>query len=204
MILQAEVEALIAQLGEARSSKRRAAAKKLRTAAVASAAPAIVAALEKEVGDRRAWETQYQMIMAVAASCPNAEAVSFLERVLALDLEPMVHLAASDAIVRTSRGADAAVLSALQSGSLPRAEGAIRALAMTRAVPTESTIQAITTYAGKPAHRQVLFWVAAAAAGWPRASVRSILELCLSDKSADTRRAAEAALDGRYLEWNPL
>lgn len=204
MISQLGVEALIEQLGDARSGKRRAAAKKLRAAGDPSAATALVAALEKEVNDRRTWETQYQMIMALAASRPSAEAVSLLERVLALDIEPMVYLAAGDALVRVNNGADAAVLAALRSGSLPRAEGAIRALAMMRTVPTEATTHAIIGYANEPARRQVRFWVAAAAAGWPKASVRPFLEQCLIDDNADTRRAAQAALKGRYLKWNPL
>jgi len=204
-VVQAEVAALVVQLADSRSGKRRAAARKLRAVADPSAAPGILAALRYEVGNRRTWETQYQMIMALAASRPSAEAVLFLERLLVRDdLEPMVHLAASDAIVRSSQNAHAAVLAALGSNSLPRAEGAIRALAMTRSVPTEATIEAVIQYANQPAHQQVRFWVAAAAAGWRGASVRPFLEQCLDDNSAHTRRAAQAALECRYLKWNPL
>jgi len=119
---------LVSQLDDASSTKRRAAAKKLRRAGDPCAASALMAALNKEVQDRRTWETQYQLIMALAASQPAADATTLFERILALDLEPMVHLAAGDALVRVRERVDAAVTSALHSGSLPRAEGAIRAL----------------------------------------------------------------------------
>jgi hypothetical protein len=201
---KASVDELVAQLSDARSVRRRVAAKKLRAAPDSRAAPALLLALEKEVSDRRTWETQYQMIMALAACHPSAQAKALFERLLTLDLEPMVHLAAGDALVCTSDDLDASVLAALHAGSLPRAEGAIRALAITHAVPAESTVHAVIHYGSAPGHSQARFWIAAAAAGWPRAIVRAFLEECLSDTSTDTRRAAQAALEGRYLRWNPL
>jgi HEAT repeat protein len=195
---------LIPQLADPRSSERRAAARRLRAAGDPHAGPALLEALEKEVGDRRTWETQYQMIMALAASGPSVDAIAILEHLLTLHLEPMVHLAASDAIVRSSQERDTAVVIALRSGSLPRAEGAIRALAMTHAIPAERTILAVIGYANEAAHKQVRFWVAAAAPGWQHPSVRPFLEECLNGQDAETRRAAQAAIEGHYLKWNPL
>ena len=137
-------------LSDARSSKRRLAAKRLRRLADARAAEALVVALQKEVTGRGTWETQYQMIMAIGSCVGNVNESSnvrvaarrLLEQILSLELEPMVHVAAGDILVRVSEGVDAAVLVALESGSLSRAVGAVRALAMAKLVPAESTVQA--------------------------------------------------------------
>ena len=144
------------------------------------------------------------MVMALAASSPSQLAVSFLQKLPSLDLEPMVHLAASDAIVRTSKDVDSAVLSILRSGDLMQVDGAIRALAMTRTVPSNSTIQAIIVFASEPGRSQIRFWVAAASPAWPKAIVGHFLKQCLIDDGVDIRRAAKAAIERRYLEWAPL
>jgi HEAT repeat protein len=204
MSLERSVDDLVQQLRDANSTKRRAAARKLRNAGDPSAAPALVSALSKELMDRRTWETQYQMIMALAVSQPTVEAMSLLEGLFSRDLEPMVHLAAGDALVRASKSLDGPVTRALRSGSQARAEGAIRALAMIHGIPGQSTIEFVVKYAQESAHRQVRFCVASASAGWPDAAVRAFLEECLFDESADTRRAAQASLVRRYLKWNPL
>jgi hypothetical protein len=199
-----ELASLIDQLGDSRSPKRRAAAKKLRVLADPRAASALRAALQKEVKDRRTWETQYQMIMALAACHSGQDEASLFQQLLTMPLEPMVHMAASDAMVRVSKDVDAAVLGALRSGSLSHAEGAVRALAMMRWTPADPTIEAVIRYAEDPAHKQMRFWVVAAAAGWNKAIVRAFLEERLQDEGPETRRAAEASLQGHYLRWNPL
>jgi hypothetical protein len=199
-----ELAILIEQLTHTTSAKRRTSAKKLRALGEASAASALHNALVKEIKTRRTWETQYQMIMALATSCPAESDVSLLESILALPLEPMVHLAAGDALVRSSRDVDEAVLKALRSNSPPRAEGALRALAITRRSILDSTSTAAILHASSPAHKSAIFWAAAAAAGWNTKITRAFLESCLHDESAETRRAAEASLEGRYLSWTPL
>jgi hypothetical protein len=193
------------QLEDKQSAKRRSAAKKLRKRPDEKALTALILALEKEILDRRTWETQYQMIMALAA-CNGVAGSDLLQKILSSDLEPMVHLAAGDAVVRLSADVDSAISDALNSNSFMRIDGAFRALAMMQSVPSRATINAIVTYASSPPppNFQFRFWVAAAAAGWRNESVRSFLEACLLDPSADTRRAAEASLQNRYLKWNPL
>jgi hypothetical protein len=199
-----DVNGLIDMLRDPHSARRRSAAKKLRAAGQPSAAPALRDALREEVKDRRTWETQYQLVMALAACDTSADARQLVETLFAVDLEPMVHVAAGDAAVRLHSDIDAAVLAALNSQSVARVEGAIRALAMTQAVPGDAVVQSVIAYAPPPNHPLVLFWVAAAAAGWPPNLVKDFLDSCLVDASADTRRAAQASLTGRYLRWNPL
>lgn len=199
-----DINELIEMLRDPRTARRRRAAKKLRTAGQPSAARALSEALREEVKDRRTWETQYQMLMALGACGTSDDELCVVESLFAMDLEPMVHLAAGDAAVRLHADVDAAVLVAINSESLARAEGAIRALAMTRAVPSYAVVRSVIAYATAPNHHQVRFWVAAAAAGWPAELVKAFLDSCLADVSSDTKRAAEASLGGRYLRWNPL
>ena len=188
----ATIDAAIEELSNARSGRRRSAAKTLRAARSPRAAAPLISALSKEIDDRRTWETQYQMIMALAA-CGSHDARAPIERVLQLPLEPMVHLAAGDA-----------VLGALDSESLPRIEGAVRALAITQRVPSDAAIQGLLRLGSDPKYNQVRFWLAAASAGWPDRLTRSFLEECLHGGTAETRRAARASLEGRYIKWNPL
>ena len=198
-----DIAVAIDELSHNRSTKRRSAAKRLRKAAAPKAIKPLLLALERETRDRRTWETQYQMLMALGA-CKAATAIPLLKKVLDLPLEPMVHLAARDALVRCSDNTDASVLDALQSGSLPWAEGAIRALAMTRDVPSPNTVATILEFVSEAAHQQVRFWVAAAAPGWPGDTMRHFLDECVRDGDAETQRAAKAAIEGRYLKWSPL
>lgn len=199
----ATIDAAIEELSNARSGRRRSAAKTLRAARSPRAAAPLISALSKEIDDRRTWETQYQMIMALAA-CGSHDARAPIERVLQLPLEPMVHLAAGDALVRLSEDLDSAVLGALDSESLPRIEGAVRALAITQRVPSDAAIQGLLRLGSDPKYNQVRFWLAAASAGWPDRLTRSFLEECLHGGTAETRRAARASLEGRYIKWNPL
>ena len=90
---------LAAQLVDKRSAKRRAAAKKLRKRRDPAAGPALTAALDAEIADKRTWETQYQMIMALAESGVH-DVLPLLREVAAMDLEPMVLIAVGDALVR--------------------------------------------------------------------------------------------------------
>src|SRR5713226_6405780 len=72
-----ELEILIGQLRSPHSPKRRSAAKKLRKLGDPIAGPALLDALKQELPDARTWETQYQMVMALA-HCGCTEAAPLL------------------------------------------------------------------------------------------------------------------------------
>lgn len=198
-----EVEAAIEQLKATQSAQRRKAAKALRQAGDPRAQDALLAALETEIQDPRTWETQYQIIMALGTSGARS-ALPLLHEILTMPLEPMVHLSAGDALVRLSDDPDAALVAAIQSRSLFRIEGAIRAAAMMHPTLSTPTVDIVITFASQPEHAQVRFWVAAGAAGWRGGAVETFLKACVRDGDAETQRAARAALEGRYLKWNPL
>ena len=57
MTVEADIEAICPQLQDKHSAKRRSAALKLRKLESREAGPALLKALEKELEDKRTWET---------------------------------------------------------------------------------------------------------------------------------------------------
>ena len=97
---------LIQQLRSTHSPRRRSAAKKLGKLAVSAAGPALLDALKRELPDKRTWETQYQMIMALG-HCEYREAASLLQILAHEKFEAtMVLVAVGDAYIRLRRRSD--------------------------------------------------------------------------------------------------
>src|SRR3954463_14583297 len=95
-----DVQEAIALLHHKQSAKRRSGAKRLRKLRQPEAGPALLAALRDEVRDPRTWETQYQMIMALAES-GYGPALPYLEELSGQPFEAtMVYPALGDALVR--------------------------------------------------------------------------------------------------------
>lgn len=90
-------------LGDNQSARRRSAAKRLRGLANPVAGPALLVALTHEVKDPRTSETQYQMVMALAAS-DHHPALELLKDLAMRPLDAtMVYVAIGDAIVQAGR-----------------------------------------------------------------------------------------------------
>ncbi|EIJ0971161.1 hypothetical protein LH716_004252, partial [Vibrio vulnificus] len=84
-------------------------------------------------------------------------------------------------------------------------EGAIRSLAINKTTPSNKLIKKIISYAEKPDSRNSVFWISAASPGWPENLTESFLKDCLEHSEIDDKKkAAKAALKGKYLNWNPL
>ena len=200
---------LIEQLSSPQSAKRRTAARKLRKLGDPVAGPALLAALEREVLDARTWETQYQMVMAVG-ECGYREALPFLKNLANRSIEAtMVYVALGDAIVRLSRTgpSDALpILKILRAGRQPMLlDGAFRAMAMLRMVPSSLEVTEIVAYAASlPPRDGLRFWVAAAAPGWRSPEVAAFLQACVESERSDLKEAASLAIAGRYKTWRPL
>ena len=201
-----EVDECIQMLGDKKSSRRRSAAKKLRKLGSPEAGPALLAALPRELQDPRTWETQYQMVMALAES-GHREALPVLRQIRASPVEPMVLTGVGDALVRLGRTSDQdpeQFLELLETGPLPLVEGGIRAVAMLHLKLTQAAVTKLIAFASRPENARIRFWVAAAAPGWEGPEVEAFLRECMTDAREDTRRAAEAALKKKYLKWSPL
>ncbi len=190
------------------SPKRRAGAKRLRKFRRPETGPALLASLRAEVRDPRTWETQYQMIMALAES-GYQPALPYLEELSRQRFDAtMVYTALGDAIVRLGRPSaeDAGpVLHLMASGNAGLIDGAFRAVAMLRLRLEQTAVDQIVTFASAlPVAAGLRFWVAAAAPGWRGPNVEAFLNECARGPREDVREAAVAALQGKYLKWSPL
>jgi HEAT repeat protein len=203
-----QLDPLLEQLRSPQSPKRRSAAKKLRKLGRPEAGPALLEALRAEVRDPRTWETQYQMVMALA-ECRHTESLPFLRELARTSREAtMVTLALGDAIVRLARSEEhdaTPILELLRSGDEMLTDGAFRAMAMLRLVPTPEARFAVVQYASRlPLESGKRFWVVAAAAGWEGSDVQAFLAECQRSPRQDVRDAAAASLAKTYKTWTPL
>jgi hypothetical protein len=198
----------IGQLDDRQSARRRAAAKRLRVLADPAAGPALLLALDRELKDIRAWETQYQMVMALATS-GHRPALGVLKELAVRPFDAtMVYVAIGDSIVRLGRDfADdpAPVDWCLATGNDQLADGALRAVAMLRLRLDEPAIGRILAFlAPRDPYDGLRFWPAAAAAGWEGPAVQAFLTQCANGPRQDVAEAARPSLAGKYQTYRPL
>jgi hypothetical protein len=199
------LEQAIGQLDDRASGKRKSAAIRLRRLADNSAGPALLEALLRETRDRRTWETQYQLAMALGASDYRPALVDLQRLALDADVMPAVYAAFGDAIVRLGRGEpdDAEPIHwCLAVGHDELASGALQAMALLRMVPSVHDIDRILDYVEPRPERH--FWPAIAAAGWAGGRVQAFLAACLNDPYPRTQQVAAASLRGEYSQADPL
>jgi len=199
---------IVAQLEDKRSPKRRSAAKKLRKLKDADAGPSIFTALEAELKDARTWETQYQMIMAIG-ECGYKPALPFLNELANKNFEAtMVYVAIGDAIVRLSieDEKDATpIFKLLKTGNEMLIDGALRAMAMLKMVPSNSHIEKIINYVSEREMNQgIHIWVLAAAPGWSGLKVEEYLDYCATSPREEITSAVSLARKKKYNKWSPL
>jgi hypothetical protein len=203
-----EIEALIGQLRSPHSPKRRAAAKKLRKIGDPIAGAALFDALQRELSDPRTWETQYQMIMALA-HCGHAEACPLLHALAHKKFEAtMVLVAVGDAYVRLHRSSDNDPAPLFEIFAVKNDEalldGALRAVAMLHMSFDQKATKLILEKVTARKSESLKFWTAAACPGWSGAAVDRFLEECLRSKREDVRSAAADAGLKKYRKWSPL
>ncbi|MCU7820099.1 HEAT repeat domain-containing protein [Kitasatospora sp. DSM 101779] len=197
----------VEQLGHRFSPKRRSAATRLRRLADPVAGPALTEALEREVRDSRAWETQYQMVMALGM-CGHRPVLGLLRNLAQRPFEAtMVYTALGDAIVRLSapEGTPESLRWCLDSGTQMLADGALRAVAMQRLCLDTATIDHVLDFLEPlDPHDGLRFWAAAAAAGRPGSQVTRFLHECAAGPRSDVATAAASSLQGKYRTYTPL
>lgn len=205
---ETKLQEAITLLTHKSSPKRRAAAKTLRKLARPEAGPHLFAAFRIETSDPRTWETQYQLIMALA-TCLHTPALPELQSFAAKTHEAtMLYTAVGDAIVRLARSSPQdpqPVLDILKSGNDRLIDGALRAVAQLRLTLDPPAINEIIAFASAlPINDGLRFWPAAAAPGWHGPNVEAYLVKCLESSREDVRLAATLALKGQYKQWSPL
>ncbi len=205
-----DISQLIEQLSHKSSPKRRAAAKKLRKLKAKDAGSALLAALQNELKDKRTWETQYQMIMALGES-GHIESLDFLLQLANQNFEAtMVYMALGDAITRLiyqKEGNINFVIVLLNSKPEQPLfiDGLIRATAIAKLTPPQDDIDKLILYANQPdTNGNHKAWIATAAAGWSGDKVTNFLNNCLDSKNEQLVNAAQAALTKKYVNWSIL
>jgi len=201
------LDALLQKLIAPHAATRRTAAKMLRKLKIKATGAGVLSALKWELKDPKAWETQYQMIMALG-ECGYGEALPFLRGLARSEQPSLLGVALGDAIVRLSREHEhdaTPVLEILNGPYRGQIEGAFRAMAMTQMVPPPEARVEILRFADELAVEDPLrLWVAAAAAGWEGENVRGFLDRCRRSPREDVRKAAESSAAKKYLKWSPL
>ena len=203
-----EIQELTSLLESPSSPKRRSAARKLRKLGDPFAGPALLHALKRELLDKRTWETQYQMVMALG-HCGYKEAIPLLHILAYERIEnTMVLVAVGDAYIR--------LVCASEDDSKPLfdifairhdnalLDGALRAVAMLRMKFGDDCASRIIDAVVARKQESLWFWAAAACPGWSGAAVGAFLDQCLQSDREDIKTAASAAKLKKYLKWNPL
>ena len=201
-----ELQETVTLLHDKASRKRRSAAKRLRKLKSSLAGPYLLSALKEEVRDPRTWETQYQMIMALA-ECEYLSALPFLQELVEQPLQAAIlYISLGDAIIRLSqrtRNLDL-LIQFLEAKHDMLVAGGIRAIAMLKIIPNQEIIERIIRYARNTSHNEIQLWTSAAAAGWQGDIVDDFLEDAGNSSNSNVRRAAQASKNKKYLDWHPL
>lgn len=189
------------------ASKRRSSAKKLRKVSSKEAIRPLIEALEKEFKSPKAWETQYHMIMAIGNTKDKTSLDYLYSLIKPNDYPHMVNLAIGDAVTRLENHLDinfTTLQKAIDNNNIPIAEGAFRAIALLKLNIGQKLIERIIKFVSASEHEHLKFWPSAAAPAWSGGSVILFLESCVSSEHKDTSKAAKAALQKKYIKWNPL
>ncbi|MBD8513367.1 HEAT repeat domain-containing protein [Photobacterium sp. CAU 1568] len=207
----AAIQQLIEQLSDRVSGRRRSAAKKLRKLKTKEAGPALFAALKNELNDKRTWETQYQMIMALGES-GYTESLDFLRQLAEQKFEAtMIYVAIGDSITRLIYLDEKSVHNVIEQVlSLPQnsffCNGILRAIAMQRIVPEERDIKRLLKFAdSRGTSDNNTTWIVSASAGWHKnENTIPFLQKHADSENQQTKKAAEAALKKKYIKWSIL
>jgi len=120
----------------------------------------------------------------------------------------MVYVAIGDSLVRLSKPEQndvSAVLEILEGENRMLSNGALRAMAMLKLIPSDSDANAILQYARAcEVNDGTHFWVVAAAPGWSGPQLESYLNYCEKSERQDIIDALLLARKKKYKKWNPL
>lgn len=157
---------------------------------------ALKAEMERNPGG---WETQYHLIMALAAG-RHKRAVEDLHQLLDTPaLEPMVRVAVGDALVRLSDDPSSTMLSLVRSRDVDLQHGALRAAADTRLGPTPAVADEILDQAPwgeADTEDEVLFHLVFASTYWPEPARTQVQDLMRDSQWDALQDAASAARSG--------
>ena len=204
-------------LGNSKSKKRESGAKRLRKLADIEAGSALLAALKKEMKDKRTWACQYHMILALGF-CSYEESLPYLLELGGEEFNATIlYRGIGDAIFRLSlldNTIESSIEKVCSFDNFKLMAGAFTALAMLQMIPNDQYIKKIIKLARDPRAAQEVRghprdnvgfrkWVATASAGWKDELKRDFLNECLEFDDQHLKLAANSALLGKYEKWLP-
>jgi hypothetical protein len=208
-----ETKKILEHLRSSKSKERRAAAKKIGKLKVAELSSDLLDAFIKEQQDKRTWETQKEMIIALG-KLDCKEAKDHLDLIIEKNLEnDMITTAAAEAFVRISRSSledVQPIIDLVSVGNYAVITGAFAPLAKDQMIPSEDQIKRLlgkvkdmhkrSDYAGKEFGLfDPRLYLAIACANWDRALTHDFLNYCISNCSY-TDRFGDKMEDKELLE----
>jgi hypothetical protein len=206
-------EEIKTKLYSAKSADRRRAAKEIGKLKLTDFADDLYQAYIKESKDKRTWETQVEMILALGL-LDYKNAIKEIDAIImANNPHDMITYAAAQTYVRLKRKSlnDASpVLELLQFGGLSTVDGSLNPLGYDRMQPDENQIKELIKLSWdlnkrkdyEATYSDPRYGIAAACAGWNRQLTKDFLEHCIATAGKDTPLiyVSENALKGKYVK----
>lgn len=209
-------EEITSKLHSTKSPDRRRAAKEIGKWKLTDFGDALYQSYLEEATDKRTWETQVAMILALGL-IDYKKALTEIEQIVRLNKpHDSITAAAAESYVRLKRqslGDASPSIELLQFGGLSTVDGCLNPLGYDRMQPDENQIRELIRlswdlhkhrdYLGQEAHfSDPRYGLAAACAGWDRELTKGFLEHCLATAGRDAplKYVAENSLKGKYVK----
>jgi hypothetical protein len=206
-------EEIKTKLHSTKSSDRKRAAKEIGKLKLSDFADDLYQAYLKETKDKRTWETQVEMILALGL-LDYENALTEIDKIIkANNPHDMITYAAAQTYVRLKRKSlsDASpVLELLRFGGLSIVSGCLNPLGYDKMHPDENQIKQLIKLSWdlhkhkdcEPGYGDPRYGIAAACAGWDRQLTKEFLEHCIAtaDKYTPLIYVSENSLKGKYVK----
>lgn len=207
-------EEIKTKLHSTKSADRKRAAKEIGKLKLTDLADDLYQAYLKEAKDKRTWETQVEMILALGL-LDYKNVLTEIEQIVRTNVpNDMITYAAAQSYVRLKRQSitDASpTIELLQFGGLSTVDGCLNPLGYDKMQPDEKQIKEIIKLSWDlHKHKDRLgheggycdprYGLAAACAGWDRHLTKVFLEHCLSTGDTPLKYVSENSLKGKYVK----
>lgn len=206
-------EEITAKLESKKSADRRRAAKEIGKLKLSAFGDDLYKAYLNETKDKRTWETQCLMILALGQIDYKNALKEFDSILLVNKPHDMITYAAAESYVRLKRKSlnDALpVIELLEFGGLSTVSGCLNPLGYDKMLPDENQIKELIKLTWdlhkhkdwERGYGDPRYGIAAACAGWDRQLTKEFLEHCLSTANGYTplEYVAENSLKGKYVK----
>lgn len=206
-------EEIKTKLHSTKSADRKRAAKEIGKLKLTDIGDDLYQAYLRETKDKRTWETQVEMILALG-QLDYKNALSEMDTIIkANNPHDMITYAAAQTYVRLKRKSlsDASpVLELLKFGGLSTVSGCLNPLGYDKMQPDESQIKELIKLTWdlnkhkdyEPGYGDPRYGIAAACAGWDRQITKDFLEYCIATANGDTplEYVSKNSLKGKYVK----